>query len=261
MKIIVCLKTVPRPGAVKVDPETHRLVREDSQLIINPYDRFALEMAVRLREAAGGRVVVVSMGPPQAQEALVEALGCGADEAILLSDRAFAGADTLATSYTLARAIEKLRPFDLVVCGKVAIDGETAQVGPELAQRLGIVSVTQVIAAQLKDGFLEVTRVTDHSKEALRVSLPALITVDKDWVRPRLPSLKRLLAVRGQEIPVWGGAEISADPAKIGMAGSATEVVDVFTPTYEARGDIIQGANTEEMVDRLVSILKERGLI
>ncbi len=261
MKIIVCLKTVPLPGTVKVDSETHRLIRESSQLIINPYDRFALEMAVRLKETSGGQVWVVSMGPPQAKEALIEALGCGADEVFLLSDRSFAGSDTLATSYALARAIEKMAPFDLIVCGKVAIDGETAQVGPELAQRLGVPSVTQVVAASTEEGALKVTRVLDHAREELRVALPALITVERDWGRPRLPSLKRLLAAQNREIPVWGAAEVAAEPDKIGFSGSPTEVVEVFSPTYDGQGEIIQGDNVEEMVGRLVSILRERGLI
>ena len=260
MRILTCLKPVPEPGSVKVDPETHTLRREGSTLVLNPPDRFALEAAVQLAEETGGQVVAVSMGPPNAKEILIEALACGAEEAYLLSDRAFAGADTLATSYVLALAARKLGPFDLVVCGKVSIDGETAQVGPELAAWLDWPSVIWVKKLSFKDEKLFLTRVTDEGEEDLWLKLPAVITIEPESNDPRPPSIRRLLQARKGQIPVLTAADLGAEEAHLGLAGSPTQVLDVFTPTYEGQREVLTGS-AQEVEDKLVSHLKERGLI
>ncbi len=260
MQILVCLKPVPEPGTVKVDPQTHTLRREGSRLILNPPDRFALEAAVRLKESTNGRLVAVSMGPPNAKEILIEALACGADEAFLLSDRAFAGADTLATSYVLSLAAQKLGPFALIVCGKVSVDGETAQVGPELAAWLGWPSVIWVKKVSLREDKLFLTRVTDEGEEDILARPPLVITIENESYDPRPPSIKRLLWARGTEIPSLTAADLGAKEEYLGLEGSPTQVLDVFTPRHEGEREVITG-EAHEVVDTLVSHLKERGLI
>ncbi len=260
MRILVCLKPVPEPGTVKVDPETHTLRREGSKLVLNPPDAYALEAAVGLAEETGGQAVAVSMGPPNAKDILVEALACGAEEAYLLSDRAFAGADTLATSYVLSLAAKKLGPFDLVVCGKVSIDGETAQVGPELAAWLDWPSVIWVKALSFGDGKLSLTRVTDEGEEDVEVRLPAVVTIEPESNDPRPPSVRRLIKARKQEIPVLTAADLGAEEERLGLSGSPTQVLEVFSPTYEGQREVLTGS-AQEVVEALVNRLKERGLI
>ncbi len=260
MRIMCCLKPVPKPGTVKVDPETHTLKREGSELELNPYDRYALEAAVSLAEETNGSVTAVSMGPPNAKGILIEAFVCGADEVVLLSDRAFAGADTLATSYVLAKAAEKLGPFDLIICGKISVDGETAQVGPELGAWLGWPSVIWVKQIKPINGGLELVRVTDTGEERLRAKLPLVITIENEANDPRPPSIKRLLEVENLEIKVLTANDLDTDPERLGLKGSPTKVLDVYTPEYSKRQQVISGP-VEEIVDSLVSILKERGLI
>ncbi len=260
MRIMVCLKPVPEPGTVKVDPETHTLKRESATLILNPADRFALEAGVRLKEKTGGEVVATMMGPPNAAPLLKEAYACGADEVFLLSDRAFAGADTLATSYVLAQAARKLGPFDLVICGKVSLDGETAQVGPELAAWLAWPSVIWVKELKPIEDGLELIRVTDEGEEVVRLRLPAVITIEPESNDPRPPSVKRLLEMLSAEVPLLTAKDLEAEEEFLGFSGSPTRVLDVYTPTYEGKKEILKGP-AEEVVERLVSILKERGLI
>ena len=174
---------------------------------------------------------MLSMGPPQAESALREAISYGADEAVLLSDRAFAGADTWATSYTLARGIEKIGPFDLILCGKQAVDGDTAQVGPGMAERLSLPYVTWVRKIEaLENGLIRVQRLMDDGYDRLELSLPALLTVVKEINEPRVPSLKGKMRAKSQKIPLYGAAEIGADPEQTGLAGSATQVIRVFPP-------------------------------
>ena len=260
MRVMVCLKPVPEPGSVKVDPETHTLKRESATLILNPADRFALEAAVRLKEKTGAEVVGVMMGPPNAAPLLKEAYACGADRVFLLSDRAFAGADTLATSYVLAQAAKKLGPFELVLCGKVSLDGETAQVGPELAAWLDWPSVIWIKSLAPEEGRLRVVRLTDDGEEEVLVKLPAVVTVEPETMDARPPSLRRLLEIMDQEVPVLSAADLEADEALIGLSGSPTRVLDVYTPTYEGKKEFLSGP-AEEVVNRLVSLLRERGLI
>ncbi len=262
MRIMCCLKPVPKPGTVKVDPETNTLKREGSELELNPYDRYALEAAVSLAEETHGSVTAVCMGPPNAKELLVEAYACGADQVFLLSDRAFAGADTLATSYVLAQAAQKLGPFDLVVCGKVSIDGETAQVGPEIAAWLNWPSVIWVKELQLaQEGELQLLRVTDFGTERLKARLPLVITIENESNDPRPPSLKRLIAAQEEDpVRILTAQDLEADPERLGLSGSPTQVLDVFSPEHHGKHEVLSGP-ADQVVDQLVSILKERGLI
>ena len=256
MKILVCVKQVPDAKDVRLDPKTNTLAREGVESIMNPYDRHALEEAVAIKEQQGGTVTVITMGPPQAEAVLREAIACGADEAVLVSDRAFAGADTWATAYTLAKAVETLGGFDLILCGKQAIDGDTAQVGPGLARRLRLpyaacIQKTRKVTADT----IEVERMMDDGFDVLRLPLPALVTVVKDINEPRVASLKGKMKAKKAEIQQFSASYIGADPQCIGLAGSPTKVVRVFSP--EPRGDRrIFSGNVAEQVDQLVACLK-----
>ena len=260
MHLIVCLKPVPRPGTVRVDPETHTLRRESAELVINPPDLYALEMAVELKERYGGKVSALMMGPPNAGPLLKEAFTLGADEMVLLSDRAFAGSDTLATSYALSRGIARLEPFDLVLMGKASVDGETAQVGPETAAWLELPSLTQVTRI-LREGDLFVAeRLLDGYLEEVEFSGPAVLTVEPETVTLRPPSLKRMLAVRGLEPRVFSAADLGCDPERLGLSGSPTQVLSVFSPEAQKERLVLSG-EPEEVVDRLVSALRKQGLL
>jgi len=215
MKIIVCIKQVPDAKDVRLDPETNTLAREGVQSIMNPYDQHAVEEAVALKEQLGGEVTVLSMGPPQAEEVLKQAISCGADNGVLVSDRAFAGADTWATSYTLAKAVERIGNFDLILCGKQAIDGDTAQVGPELAMQLNIPFVTCVQKIRTaSDTELVMERMMDDGYDVLAVNYPMLLTVVKNINQPRVPSLKGKMKARKAEIRVFSAEDVGADSKK-----------------------------------------------
>jgi len=262
MNIVVCIKQVPDAKTVCFNTEKGTLVREGVEAVINPFDFHALEAGFHLRDTYGGEVTVLTMGPPQAESALKEALSLGADKGILLSDRAFAGADTLATTYTLARAIEKLGPVDLVLCGKQAIDGDTAQVGPGLAVRLGLPQVTCISALSvLDDGkTMHLRRVNEDGYDMLELEMPALLTVLASLNTPRLPSLKGKIRARKADIPVWDAQKLGAEPDRIGLAGSATQVVSTCVPTFKARREMLEGS-AEEQVEALVSRFKEAGIL
>lgn len=256
MEIVVCIKQVPDAKDVRLDPETNTLAREGVESIMNPFDRHALEEGVAIKEKVGGRVTVLTMGPPQAEAVLREAIACGADQGVLVSDRSFAGADTWATSYTLAKAIEFVGEFDLVLCGKQAIDGDTAQVGPGVACRLNVPFVacaqkTRSISADT----IEVERMMDDGFDVVALPLPALVTVVKDINEPRVASLKGKMKSKKAEIKVLSAADINAEKSCIGLAGSPTQVVSVFSP--EPRGDRTVFTGTiEEQVDQLVKNLQ-----
>lgn len=256
MHIIVCVKQVPDAKDVRLDPKTNTLAREGVESIMNPYDRHALEEAVAIKERLGGSVTVLTMGPPQAEIVLREAIACGADEGVLVSDRAFAGADTWATSYTLAMAVEAIGGCDLVLCGKQAIDGDTAQVGPGLAKRLNLPYVTCAQKTrQVSAEAIEVERMMDDGFDVVRLPLPALMTVVKDINEPRVASLKGKMKAKKAVIKTMTAADIGADPQCIGLAGSPTQVVRVFAP--EPRGDRqVFSGSVEEQVDQLVACLK-----
>ncbi len=256
MKIIVCVKQVPDAKDVRLDPKTNTMAREGVESIMNPFDRHALEEAVRLKEQHGGTVTVISMGPPQADEVLRDAVSCGADEAVLVSDRAFAGADTWATTYTLGKAIEKLGEFDLILCGKQAIDGDTAQVGPGLARRLDIPYVSYVKKVSGYDnGVMQVERLMDDGYDELAMPLPGLLTVVKEINVPRVPSLKGKMKAKKLVIQTLSAEDIGAEPQSIGLPGSTTQVVKVFAPQFKGERAMLEGT-VDEQVDQLVEKIK-----
>jgi electron transfer flavoprotein beta subunit len=255
MNIIVCVKQVPDAKDVRLDPKTNTLAREGVQSIMNPYDQHALEEAVRIKESLGGEVTVVTMGPPQAEAVLRQAIACGADHGVLVSDRAFAGADTWATSYTLARAITTLGAFDLVLCGKQAIDGDTAQVGPGLAMRLAIPFVTCVQKVRQADntGVL-VERMMDDGYDVIKVNYPVLLTVVKDVNEPRVPSLKGTMKAKKAVIKTLNAVGINADPTSIGLPGSPTKVVKVFPPEPRGERSLLTGTIDEQVAQLVVKL-------
>lgn len=251
MNVVVLIKQVPDTTEVRIDPETNTLVREGVPSIINPFDMYAIEEGLRIRERAGeGSVTVLSMGPPQVEGSLREVIALGADRAILVSDRAFAGSDTWSTSYTLAAAIRKLKDFDVVLCGKQAIDGDTAQVGPGVAQFLGIPQVTYVRKIEIGDGRAVAERMMEDGYDVVRTPLPALFTVVKEINEPRLPSLKGKMRAKKAEIAVWGPSDLDVDHAELGLDGSPTRVIRIFAPEPRARGRIFEG-DLDEVVESL----------
>ena len=260
LKIIVCIKQVPETQEVRLDPETHTLKREGIKSIINPFDLYAVEEGLRIKEAQGGTVTLLTMGPPQAEEALREALGYGADGAVLLSDRAFAGADTWATGLTLARAIDKMGGADLIFTGKQAIDGDTAQVGPMLATIMGIPYVAWARKVTFTgEKSIVVERLLDHGYDAVAADLPAVISVVKEINEPRVPSFKAKLKAKKEAIPVWGVAEVGINPEDVGLTGSFTQVVKVFPPPPRGKSEV-WGGSPPELVARVWTRLKELGL-
>ena len=256
MNIVVCVKQVPDAKDVRLDPETNTLAREGVESILNPYDQHALEEAVRLKEEHGGEVTVITMGPPQAEEVLRLAISCGADHAVLVSDRAFAGADTWATAYTLEKAIKTLGDFDIFFCGKQAIDGDTAQVGPGLAMRMDIPYLTCVQKIRSADNsHLVAERMMDDGYDVVEVNFPALLTVVKDINEPRVPSLKGKMKAKKATIRVLSADDIGAESKCIGLPGSPTQVVKVFPPEPRGERAILSG-NIDEQVEKLVEKLK-----
>ncbi len=256
MNIIVCIKQVPDTAEIRINPETNTLMREGVPSIINPFDLHAIEAAVQIREAGGGKVTVLTMGPPQAETSLREAISMGADEAILLSDRAFAGSDTWATSYTLALAIKKLE-FDIVFCGKQAIDGDTAQVGPETAEFLGIPHISYIRKIdEVRDDYIKVERLMDDGYDVVESSLPVLLTVVRELNEPRMPSLRGKMAAKKAGIRKMCMTDIGADENSLGLRGSPTQVRNIFAPEVRAERKMIEGT-AEEQVDNLIKELKD----
>lgn len=257
MNIIVCIKQVPETTQVKINPETNTLMREGVKSIINPFDMYAIEEAVRLKERFGGKVIIVTMGPPQADSAIREAISMGADEGYLVCDRAFAGSDTWATSYTLAGAIKKLGAFDLIICGKQASDGDTAQVGPGISTHLNIPQVTYVKKVEeATDKLMRVERMLEEGYEIIETPLPALLTVVKEINEPRIPSLKGLMRAKSAKITMLTQKELDLDPQQIGLCGSPTQVVKIFTPTPRVGGQILKG-EIPEIAKQLVDLVKD----
>jgi len=256
VNIIVCLKQVPDTAEIKINPETNTLMREGVPSIINPFDLHALEAGIQIREQLGGKVTVLSMGPPQAETALREAIAIGADEAVLLSDKAFAGSDTWATSYTLAKAIDKLGA-DIIFCGKQAIDGDTAQVGPETAEFLDIPHIAYVRKIeQVTDDSIRVQRLMDEGYDVVKSSLPVLLTVVKELNQPRMASLKGKMKAKKAEIKKMGMSDIEADENSLGLKGSPTQVRNIFAPESRTERSMIEG-EPEEQVDNLIKELKK----
>lgn len=256
MNIIVCIKQVPETTEVRINPETNTLIRDGVKSIINPFDMYAIEEGVRLKERFGGKVVIVTMGPPQADSALREAISMGADEGILVCDRAFAGSDTWATSYTLAGAIKKIGAFDLIICGKQASDGDTAQVGPGISTHLNIPQVTYVKKVEeASEKLMRVERMMEEGFEIIETPLPALFTVVKEINEPRLPSLKGMIRAKSAKITIWGQKDLDLDPQNIGLCGSPTQVVKIFTPAPRVGGQILKG-EVLEIAAQVVELLR-----
>ena len=269
IKIVVCIKQVPGTTEIRINPETNTLVRQDIENIINPFDTYAVEEAVSLKERLDAdenfeekvEVVAISMGPPQAEEVLKEAISVGVDRAILLSDRAFAGADTWATAVTISMALEKIGDVRLVIFGKQTLDGDTGQVGPELAHKINIPFIGYVSAVEeIGKNKLKVKRLAEKNFEIFEVRLPAAISVVKDINNPRVPSLRGKMRAKKDEIPVWTSKELGADTEEVGLAGSYTQVVKIFTPKVIHNVEMIDGT-PEEMVEGLFNNLKELNLV
>jgi len=257
MNIVVCIKQVPGTTVVKINQENNTLVREGVDSIINPFDTYAIEEGVRLKERFGGKVTVITMGPPQAEAALKQSIELGADDGILVSDRAFAGSDTLATSYILSQAIRKISSYELVITGKQTLDGDTGQVGPEIAQRLDIPFVAYVSAVEdVNGGKMKVRRMTDEGYEVMESPIPCVMSVSKEINIPRLPSLRGKMRAKSASFPVWSAADIEIDTEKIGVAGSPTWVMQIFSPKRERNSEMLQG-DSQQKVDQLCEKLCE----
>jgi electron transfer flavoprotein beta subunit len=261
MNIIVLVKQVPDTSEVKINRETNTLIRDGVPSIINPFDTYAIEEALRLREKHGGKITAITMGPPQAAEALKEAVSFGVDDVVLLSDRAFAGADTWATSYVIAQGIKKIAEYDLIIAGKQAIDGDTAQVGPETADMLGIPFVAYIKKIEQIEGKkMLAERLMDEGYDVVETSLPALITVVKEINQPRGPSLKGKMKAKNMKVTSWNAKDIGADDSKCGLKGSPTKVVKIFPPVVRGLREILTGS-MEEQITTVVSKLKEQSFI
>jgi electron transfer flavoprotein alpha/beta subunit len=272
MKLVVLVKQVPNTTKVKLDPRTGNLIREGLESIVNPDDLHALEAAIRIKEETGATVIAVSMGPPQAVDALTQGIGMGADKGILLCDAAFAGADTWATSLTLSRAIQKIGEVDLILCGHQAIDGDTAQIGPQVADWLGIAQATYVkeIEQVTKtpdepgqrdepgQGQIIVKRRLENGVERLACQLPALVTVIKALNHPRYANMERLITACTDKAPisVWNAADIKINTCEVGLEGSNTHVIKTFTPNFKRQNEILEGSK-QEVVAELFARLKK----
>ncbi|MDL2289621.1 electron transfer flavoprotein subunit beta/FixA family protein [Clostridia bacterium OttesenSCG-928-F22] len=256
MKIVVCIKQVPSSNKVRMDPETNTIIRDGRQSVINPFDAYAVEQAVQIKEALGGEVYTLSMGIPETEKLLRDTLARGADGAMLLSDRKFAGADTLATAYTLSLGISRMDKVDLVLCGKMAVDGDTAQIGPELAEHLGIPHVTDVQKIiEINEEYIICKRAVDGGYERIQVQLPALLTVVKDINMPRLPAIQGIRESYRKTLEVLDAEQINADTARTGIDGSPTQVVKTFIPKRSKQVQFIEGDKTAQ-TDGILTILE-----
>ncbi len=263
MKVAVLVKEVPATENVKMDEKTGTMIREGMDSELNPLDMYAVEEALRLKERLKDVTVsVISMGPPHAVNSVKEAISMGCDEGYLLSDRAFAGSDTLATAYALGRALEKLGPFDLVLTGERATDGETGQVGPSVATQLGMPVATYVSKViSLNSKFVRVQRSIEGGKETIEMEMPALLSVVKEINEPRIPNLSGKIKAKSQSIPKLSANEIEVDPEKTGLTGSPTRVVKVFYPKVSRNGKVIECKDVEDAVNQLLNFMKEKGVI
>jgi electron transfer flavoprotein beta subunit len=261
MRVIVTIKQVPDTNEVKLDPKTGTLIREGVPSIINPEDKNALEEALKLKESAGAEVIVITMGPPQADDALREALAMGADQAILLSDRAFAGADTWATATTLGLAVKKIGDYDLIVAGRQAIDGDTAQVGPQLAEYLEIPQITYVTELELGEGKVQAKRKMEDGYEVIEAKLPALLTITKEANKPRYPTAPGIIsAYRSRQVTLWKSQDLNVEPGTLGLDGSPTQVRRSFSPPAKEPGETVT-VSPDEAAKAILSRLKLRNII
>lgn len=257
MNIIVCMKQVPAAATASIDPLTKTIVRTGHNAVTNPFDLYALQTALDIKKQAHGNVTAITMGIPAAEKVLRDAISRGADNGALLSDRTFAGSDTLATSYALSLGIEKLGNADLIICGKMAVDGDTAQIGPELAQHLGIPHISDVCEIlEISPNHLVVRRVWDDVEQELSLPLPALITVVKGKNLPQLPTIPGMLRGRAAQIPTFTAEMLQADVERCGLKGSPTQVVRTFTPPMRGQAKTIDGNETQQ-ASQLAEIIRE----
>ena len=267
MNILVCVKQVPDTTEIKINPETNTLMREGVPSIVNTFDAFALEAAARIKDKdPDTKIVVASMGPEQAKNALKECLAIAADKAYLVSDRVFGGSDTLATSYILSNAVGKLEElegkFDAIFCGKQAIDGDTAQVGPELAEHLDLPQVTYALEAEVADGKLKVLKEGQDGNMVIGVQMPCVVTFTKPAFDPRYPTIKRKMAANRAEIPTLTSAEFpDIDATRIGLKGSPTHVKKTFVPQKKKGGIKIKEETNEESAVKLAALLSDAHVI
>lgn len=262
MKIAVCVKQVPATQEVTMDPRTGTLVRDGAAARTNPYDLPAVEVALRLREELGGQVIAITMGPPAAEAAIREAAAMGADQGVLLSDPAFAGADVLATAYTLRQALSRLGGFDLVLFGRQTTDGDTAQVGAELAEYLGLPNVSNVLSVDdYRDGTLSLTTGLDDRLIRLRIALPCLLSMDADINTPRLPSYKIRRQLTDDRVRMLSFADFAdQDPEHYGLSGSATQVERIFPPEKTGGRETLDG-DADTQAQALLALLRQKKFV
>ena len=262
VKIIVPVKQVPEVAEVKINQETGTLIREGVQSILNPFDEFAVEAAVQLKEKHEGEVTIITMGPPQAREALLKALAMGGDKAVHMTDREFAGADTWTTALTLSEQIKKME-YDIIICGKQAIDGDTAQVGPELAELLGIPQICYVRHIELSEDGKRVTcrRETDEGYDVVQAKLPVLLTATKGLNEPRLPSIMGVMKAKNKPFEEVNAETLGTDTAELGLTGSPTQVRKVFAPEKKKGGIKIEAEDPKAAAKQLVEFLAQKGAI
>lgn len=262
MKIIVCIKQVPATSSVEIDEITGVLKREGVESKMNPYDLYALETALRLKDKTGGSITTVTMGPPQAESVMKESFILGADDGYIFSDRKFAGSDVLATAYTLSQGIRLLGEFDLIICGKQTTDGDTAQVGPELAEFLGIPHVTWVKAIkEITDESIVVEEDLGNSSGILELSFPALISVEKDIFQPRLPSYRRKILTAKQQVKMFTFSDfIETNEQKYGLNGSPTQVERIFPPETN-KDQIFWDGEASGVAKKICALIRDKNFI
>ncbi len=261
MNIVVCIKQVPGTTQVKINPDTGTLIRDGVEAVVNPFDEYAIEEAIRIKEKVGGIVKVITMGPPQADNALRSAISMGADEGYLITDRAFAGSDTWATSYTLSNGIKTIGPVDLIICGKQAIDGDTAQVGPGVAEMLNIPYVAWVRKVkEITATSIKVERLMEGGYDIIEMPLPGLITVVKEINTPRMASLKGKMKAKTAKIISIDANALNVDSNKLGLKGSPTQVLRSFVPERKTGGEKISG-EVPTLVEKIHSTILDLGVV
>jgi electron transfer flavoprotein beta subunit len=263
LDIIVCIKPVPDPkrwNKLKLDPETMLLQRSAIPAVINALDRNAIEQALVMKALHGGTISVVTMAPPDAEDQLAEALAMGCDRAFLLSDPAFAGADTLATARALAAAIRKIGAFDIIFCGAYSADGSTSQVGPQVAELLAIPDLTHAVSLEAHDGGVKARCQAGDGRVVYECDLPLLVTVDREANTPRLPTMPGILKAGQAGVTRWTAADLGVSPAEVGLKGSPTQMLNVFTPPVGRKGEILKGS-PNEVAGQLVEKLRAERLV
>jgi len=262
MNIVVCIKQVPETYDIGWDKKTGSLLRQGSSAILNPVDKHVIEAAIQLREGHGGFITAISMGPDQAEEALREALGMGVDRAILLSDRVFAGADTLATSYALSSAIKKVDRFDIIICGKESSDGVTGHVGPQVAELLNLPQLTNAMEITIRKNEVLIKQKTEDGYRLLKASFPVLITAEKNINQPRIPSMESIMdAYRDKTVDVWKGEDLNNNTGQFGLKGSPTQSKNIYIRKLEKGTVEILKGEPGVTAKSLIGILKERDLL